>query len=83
MVRNFLLVQFMITEQALGMIVLRTASRRANNVLIPPPPLDIDNEMTLEAWLGFQPQLVGPSMNNLVLLFCHEYSVSGPHDLNS
>lgn len=53
------------------------------NVPVPPPPLDIVNEIILEAWLGFHPQLVGPSMNNLVLLFCHEYSVSGPHDLNS
>lgn len=39
--------------------------------------------MVLEAWHGFQLQLVEPSMNNLVLLFRHGYSVSGSHDINS
>lgn len=79
----YVVVRFMMTQQAPGVIELCTGSMGTNNVLIPPPPLDIDNEIVLEAWLGFQAQVVGPSMNSLVLLFCLKYSVSAPHDLNS
>lgn len=58
---------------------------RANNDPVPPPPLElnIDSYMVLEAWHGFQPQLVEPSMKNFVLLFRHEYSVSGHRDSKS
>lgn len=58
---------------------------RANNDPVPPPPLklNIDIYMVLEAWHGFQPQLVEPFMKNLVLLFRHEYSVSGHHHAKS
>lgn len=75
-----------ISEQSLGTAscIVLIWHREQTTIQCRPPPLklNIDCYMVLEAWHGFQPQLVEPFLKNLVLLFRHEYSVFATIMLN-
>lgn len=76
-----------ISEQSLGTAscIVLIWHREQTTIQCRPPPLKLnsDSYVVLEAWHGFQLQLVEPFMKNLVLLFRHEYSVSGHHHAKS